>query len=98
MNQAAFKESNESRKCSKFGPEPPSSLACEPKPKTHPPCYGVAAILPSISLRRDRMSNDGAFETVEADVDVAERGEEERMMDADMISHKALKQWDERCA
>ncbi len=95
---SCFQRSSESRKRSKFGPEPPSSLAWEPKPKTHPPCYDVVAILRSISLRRDRIANDGALETVEADVDVAERREEERMMDADMIRHKALQQWDERRA
>ena len=38
------------------------------------------------SLRREpRWADDGALEAVEADVDVAEGGKEERMVDADVI-------------
>ena len=45
---------------------------------------------------RTRSPNLRAIEAVEADVDVAERGEEEGVVDADVIGHKTLQQRDER--
>ena len=44
------------------------------------------------------MADEGAFEAVVADVDVAEGGEEEGVVDADVIGDEALQQRDERGA